>query len=204
MHVIIQILLCFLVMQNVWCQRQTCKCSNSTKCLAQNEICIPEKFKNTIQNAYQKPQDIYVELKGVQIIAVNDKLKEITFNVGLYIYWYDGRLQVLKENDVIYLELSDSKQIWIPLLKLSNNLVSITHYRLRGGSVLYGLASESLPILPKLVSMHSLNGSGNQIQTNDRYINFRINHFKVTLLCDMKFEKFPFDKQHCKFEVRHF
>ena len=73
----IHILVFVLVVQNVWCQKQTCKCSNSTKCLAQNEICIPEEYKDSIQNTYQYPQEIFVELKQVQIISVNDKLKEI-------------------------------------------------------------------------------------------------------------------------------
>ena len=118
----------------------------------------------------------------------------------LYLYSAHGA-KTGHPNEVIYLELSDAKQIWIPLLKLSNNLVSVTNYKLRGGSVLYGIAQETVPIIPKAVSMYSLNGSSNHIQ-NDRYINFRVNHYKLTLLCDMKFERFPFDKQVCKFEVR--
>ena len=202
MQITINILLFFLVIQNVWCQTQTCKCNNSTKCIAQNKICIPEIFKDTIQNTYQKPQDIFVELKKIQIIAVNDKLKEITFNVGLFIYWYDDRLQVMKENKVIFLEPSDAKQIWIPLLKLTVNLVGLSHYKVRGGeNVLHGIVSERWPLIPKSISTYSQNGSSDQSQT-DRYINFRINHYKVTLLCDMTFEKFPFDIQVCKFEVR--
>lgn len=202
MDIVIKILLFFLVVQKICCQTLTCNCSNGTKCLAQNVICIPEQFKDTIQNTYQQPQDIFVELKKVQIIAINDKLKEITFNVGLFVYWYDGRLQVMKGNEVIYLEPSDAKQIWIPLLKLTVNLVGLSHYKVRGGeNVLHGIVSERWPLIPKSISTYSQNGSSDQIQT-DRYINFRINHYKVTLLCDMTFEKFPFDKQTCKFEVR--
>ena len=198
---IIHILVFVLVVQNVWCQNQTCKCSNSTKCLAQNAICIPEEYLDSIQNTYQYPQEIFVELKQVQIISVNDKLKEITFNAAVFVYWYDDRLQVLKKDRFIYLELSDAKQIWIPLLQLSDNLVSVTHYKVRGGSVLYGMAQESIAIIPKSVSMYSQKVSNNQNQT-DRYISFRINYYKLTLLCDMNFGKFPFDKQLCKFEVR--
>ena len=130
-------------------------------------------------------------------------MKEITFNVGLFVYWYDGRLQVMKGNEVIYLEPSDAKQIWIPLLELSTNLVSIIHYKVRGESVLYGTALESIALFPNAVSIYSQNGSSSQILTN-RYINFKVNHYKVTLLCDMYFEKFPFDKQVCKFEVKPF
>ena len=203
MDIVIKILLFFLVVQKVCCQTLTCNCSNGTKCLAQNVICIPEQFKDTIQNTYQQPQDIFVELKKVQIIAINDKLKEITFNVGLFVYWYDGRLQVMKGNEVIYMEPSDAKQIWIPLLELSTNLVSITHYKVRGESVLYGTALESIALVPNAALIYSQNGSSNQIQTN-KYINFKVNHYKVTLLCDMYFEKFPFDKQVCKFEVKQF
>ena len=197
MSKIMHILVFVLVVHNVWCQKQTCKCSNSTKCLAQNEICIPEKFKNTIQNTYQKPQDIFVELKNVQIITVNDKLKEITFNAEVTVYWCEGRLQVLHGDKEIYLKLSDAKQVWVPSLALSNNLVSVSHYKLRGGeSDEYGMVAENHPfwLMP--------NGlSNNNNQTDYPLSSFRINHYKVTLLCDMKFEKFPFDRQACKFEV---
>ena len=104
---------------------------------------------------------------------------------------------------MIYLELSDAKQIWIPLLELSTNLVSINHYKVRGESVLYGTALESIALVPDAALIYSQNRSSNQIQTN-KYINFKVNHYKVTLLCDMYFEKFPFDKQICKFEVKQF
>ena len=196
MHIFIQICLIILVMQNVSSQKQTCKCTNSTKCIAQNQICIPEQFKDTIQDTHTKPQDIVVELRRVQIIGVNDKLKEITFNVEVTVYWCDSRLQVLHGDIEIYLKLSDAKQVWVPSLALSNNLVSVSHYKLRGGeSEVYGMVAETHPfwLVP--------NGLSNNNNQTDRYISFRINHYKVTLLCDMKFEKFPFDRQACKFEV---
>ena len=79
--------------------------------------------------------------------------------------------------------------------------MSVSHYKLRGGeSEVYGMVKENHPDWPTIPAMCSLNGLSNNNQTN-RYISFRVNHFKVTLLCDMKFEKFPFDQQVCKFEV---
>ena len=40
MDIVIKVLLFFLVVQKVYCQTLTCNCSNGTKCLAQNVICI--------------------------------------------------------------------------------------------------------------------------------------------------------------------
>ena len=188
------------MVQNICCQPQACECSKS-KCIANNQICIPDQFNNTIQNPHTNPQDIIVVLRHLQIIGVNDKLKEITFNVLVVAYWYDYRLKVLRENEIIYLEWSEANQIWIPALKFFNNLVSVSHYLVRGKPVLYAIVPESLPMIAKLNGLNFLNGSINHIQT-DRYIGARANHYKVTLLCDMMFVMFPFDKQECKFEVR--
>ena len=194
-------------MQNVCGLSDTCNCSNNiSKCIAQNQICIPEQYKNTIQNppAHPNPQDIVVELRHLQIIGVNDKLKELTLNVLVIVFWYDYRLQILKENQLIYLEHSDAKQIWMPSLKLFNNLLSVSNYQLRGGEqVMFGIVPENWLTMSKLDYPIYLNGSSNHIQT-DRYISGRGNHYKVTLLCDMEFGMFPFDKQVCKFEVRKF
>ena len=205
MPIFIQICLIILVVQNVCSQSDTCNCSNnSTKCIAQNQICIPEQFKNTIQNPHSKPQDIVVELKYLQIIGVNDKLKEITLNVLVIIFWYDYRLQILKENEQIFLEHSDAKQIWMPSLKLVNNLMSVSYYRLRGEEqLMFAIVPENSLTMSRLNYPNYLNGSSNHIQT-DRYISGKGKHYKVTLLCDMVFGMFPFDKQECKFEVRQF
>ena len=196
MHIFIQICLIILVVYNVYGQTHTCQCNNTTTCIAKNKICIPDQFRDNIQDAHPNPQEIVVELRRVQIIGVNDKLKEITFNAEVTVYWYEGRLEVLNGDIEIYLKLSDAKQVWVPSLALSNNLVSVSHYKLRGGeSEVYGMVAETHPfwLVP--------NGLSNNNNQTDRYISFRINHYKVTLLCDMKFEKFPFDRQACKFEV---
>ena len=193
------------MVQNVCGQSDTCNCSNnSTKCIAQKQICIPEQFKNTIQNPHSKPQDIIVELRHLQIIGINDKLKEITLNVMVIVFWHDYRLQILKENQLIFLEHSDAKQIWMPSLKLVNNLLSVSNYLLRGGQqVMFAIVPENWLTMSKLNYPNYLNGSSNHIQT-DRYISGKGRDYKVTLLCDMEFGRFPFDKQVCKFEVRQF
>ena len=185
---------------NVYGQTHTCQCNNTTTCIAKNKICIPNQFRDNIQDAHPNPQEIVVELRRVQIIGVNDKLKEITFNAEVTVYWYEGRLQVLHGDIEIYLKLSDAKQVWVPSLALSNNLVSVSHYKLRGGeSDEYGMVVENHPYWP-VIPLCSLNGLSNNNETNS-YISYRSNYYKVTLLCDMKFEKFPFDRQACKFEV---
>ena len=177
MPIFIQLCLIILMVQNVYSQSDTCNCSNnSTKCIAQNQICIPEQFKNTIQNAHSKPQDIVVELRYLQIIGVNDKLKEITLNVMVIVFWYDYRLQlqILKENELIFLEHSDAKQIWMPSLKLVNNLLSVSNYLLRGGQqVMFAIVPENWLTMSKLNYPNYLNGSSNHIQT-DRYISGKV------------------------------
>ena len=201
MHIFIQICLIILVVYNVYGQTHTCQCNEIiSTCIAKNKICIPEPFRDNIQDAHPNPQEIVVELRRVQIIGVNDKLKEITFNAEVTVYWCEGRLQVLHGDKEIYLKPSDAKQVWVPSLALSNNLVSVSHYKLRGGeSDEYGMVAENHPYWP-VIPLCSLNGLSNNNETNS-YISYRSNYYKVTLLCDMKFEKFPFDRQACKFEV---
>ena len=182
-----------LVVYNVTGQPHTCQCNNNTTCIAKNKICIPNQFRDNIQDAHPNPQEI---------VVVKDKLKEITFNAEVTVYWCEGRLQVLHGDKEIYLKPSDAKQVWVPSLALSNNLVSVSHYKLRGGeSDEYGMVAENHPYWP-VIPLCSLNGLSNNNKTYS-YISYRSNYYKVTLLCDMKFEKFPFDRQACKFEVQN-
>ena len=114
MHIQIQILLICLIIQNVWCQHCNCYCTNTVSinsCLANNRICIPELFNDNILKAKKEPQpqELSIHVKQLQIISVDDRLKQLTLNMMLVIFRYDDHLQTLKEinNDFIYFASSD-------------------------------------------------------------------------------------------------
>ena len=48
-------------------------------------------------------------MKQLQIISVDDRLKQLTLNMMLVIFWYDDHLQTLKEinDDFIYFASSE-------------------------------------------------------------------------------------------------
>ena len=103
MHIKIKILSICLIVQNIWCKSDNCNCSNSINtCLANNKICIPELFNDNILKArkHPQPQELIVNPKQLQIIAVDDRLKQLTLNMMLALFWYDDRLQILKEGSV--------------------------------------------------------------------------------------------------------
>ena len=205
MHIQIQILLICLIIQNVWCQHCNCYCTNTVSinsCLANNRICIPELFNDNILKArkHPQPQELIVHLKQLQIISVDDRLKQLTLNMLLAIFWYDDRLQILKENNdaMIYFESSDIKRIWRPALKLTKNLVATSSYLVHGEPILHGV----IPRRPFEMMVENSPGIFDEIISNSsKYLCFRAVHFKATILCNLFFGKFPFDIQDCSFEV---
>ena len=201
----IKILLICLIIQNIWSQSDNnCNCSSASvnTCLANNRICIPELFNDNILKArkHPQPQELIVHLKQLQIISVDDRLKQLTLNMLLAIFWYDDRLLILKENNdaIIHFESSDIKHIWSPALKLTKNLVATSQYLVHGEPILHGV----IPI--KRIEMMVENSPGifdEIISNSSKYLCFRAVHFKATILCNLVFGKFPFDIQDCSFEV---
>ena len=158
--------------------------SKSGTLLGESEICIPKKYSYTIGYAPTPEKGgknaIEIEMTNIQIVEIDDKLRQMSLIMHLNVEWSDNRVELVRPYAI--LTDHDRKRIWSPKFVIATNLVSQIKNGLEDDAILYGFQKEKENLSP---ISHGFSHS----------------NFRATVFCEMKFGLFPFDKQICEFKV---
>ena len=156
--------------------------SKSGTLLGESEICIPKKYSYTIGYAPTPEKgdknEIEIEMTNIQIIEIDDKLRQMSLIMHLNVEWSDNRVELVRPYAI--LSDHDQKRIWSPKFVIATNLVSQIKNGLEEDAILYGFQKENWPSISH---------------------GFSHSNFRATVFCEMNFSLFPFDMQICEFKV---
>ena len=156
--------------------------SKSGTLLGESEICIPKKYSYTIGYAPTPEKggknEIEIEMTNIQIIEIDDKLRQMSLIMHLNVEWSDNRVELVRPYAI--LNDHDQKRIWSPKFVIATNLVAQIKNGLEEDAILYGFQKENWSPISQ---------------------GFSHSNFRATVFCEMKFSLFPFDKQICEFKV---
>ena len=66
---------------------------NCTGILIGNYVCIPNNYDKSDP---PMKNDIFVNMKNIQLIDVNEKSEKLTLSMVLFTHWYDDRIKLWK------------------------------------------------------------------------------------------------------------
>ena len=160
--------------------------SKSGELFGKSEICIPIEYLYGIGYA-PTPEDgceneIEIEMTNIQIIEIDDKLRQMSLIMHLNVEWSDNRVELVQPYAI--LSDRDQKRIWAPKFIIATNLVAQIKNGLEEDATLYGFQKD-------------LDHKTNKLITEG----FSHSNFCATVFCEMNFVHFPFDVQICKFKV---
>ena len=166
--------------------KRDCKV-NGGLVLGNKEICVPYENQFNMRNA-PNPQEeegstqnkIEIEMFHVQIIEIDDKLRQMTLIMTLNIEWFDDRVKLVLPNVPLFLYKEGQTRVWSPEFIIGSNLVSQTKNGLKEDATLYGFEED---------------------RKNNQTRGFSYSDFRATVFCKMDFTYFPFDKQSCEFKA---
>ena len=162
--------------------------SKSGELFGKSEICIPIEYLYGIGYA-PTPEDgckneIEIEMTNIQIIEIDDKLRQMSLIMHLNVEWADNRVRLVRPYTPIILNNHDKKRIWSPEFIIATNLVAQIKNGLEEDATLYGFQKD-------------LDYKTNKLITGG----FSHSDFRATVFCEMNFGHFPFDIQICEFKV---
>ena len=162
--------------------------SKSGELFGKSEICIPIEYLYGIGYA-PTPEDgceneIEIEMTNIQIIEIDDKLRQMSLIMHLNVEWADNRVRLVRPYTPIILNNHDKKRIWSPEFIIATNLVAQIKNGLEEDATLYGFQKD-------------LDHKTNKLITGG----FSHSDFRATVFCEMNFGHFPFDIQICEFKV---
>ena len=132
-----------------------------------------------IQDKKGGKNEIEIEMTNIQIVEIDDKLRQMSLIMHLNVEWSDNRVELVRPYAI--LNDHDQKRIWSPKFVIATNLVAQIKNGLEEDAILYGFRKEKEKFPISQGFSHS--------------------NFRATVFCEMKFSLFPFDKQICEFKV---
>ena len=162
--------------------------SKSGELFGKSEICIPIEYLYGIGYAPTPDDDcqndIEIEMTNIQIIEIDDKLRQMSLIMHLNVEWSDNRVRLVRPYTPIILNNQDQKRIWSPEFIIGTNLVAQIKNGLEEDATLYGFQKDYDSKTNKLITG-----------------GFSHSDFRATVFCEMNFGHFPFDIQICEFKV---
>ena len=150
-----------------------------TNLLLSNErICITGNDKKDLQlnPVWRLKASLVINISNFQIIQIDSQAQALTMSLNIEILWVDCRLIVdldMVGNARMYLNKDEEKLIWSPQIGIAGNVMSNIK------------EEEEIGL----------------IKTSTNFDLFKKFYQRTTVICDMDFKTFPFDKHTCNLEV---
>ena len=156
-----------------------------------NRICIPGDSLGILTFGPETTTAVEVIVSKLQIIEIGDD--KITLSLDIIAGWIENRLKINTQGfpiGRIDLTENDQKQIWSPEISIANNVLSKSKDGERSGLVFGEKALE-------------YSGLSLKDYVPGMFIAWKRFFLTTSVICDMDFQKFPFDKHNCTIEVSY-
>ena len=163
---------------------------------AVKNVCITRDysiFNELVENNRAQLDLVFQEHK---VVNVDDKKKEITLDVLVFLFWKDERIKAFFPPKQTFIELPPLRQdsnskIWSPFRRIVIPNVRKQRY-----------LREPLVANFLLLPADMVNGMWNNYSiSSDSQIVHSVFYWSITISCPFKFSNFPFDKNECVFEL---
>ena len=176
----------------------SCPSPDTCSLLAPN-VCITSDYDPSYKPNVATLDTATIVFKNIRLLNVNEKKKDVTLDLEVFMIWKDDRIKVLQNNSEYTIILhqitneNDEPSIWTPLRQLS-----IVNLRNRGN-------------LDGRIMTMALFGkdSMNKLFTSDNFLGnasdaFVFSHIEwgLTIWCSFNFSRFPFDTHVCPVAMR--
>ena len=141
-------------------------------------ICVTGDNKKNLQlnPVWPLKASLVIKISNFQIIQIDSQAQALTMSLNMEMLWLDCRLIVDLDqvgNARIYLNNDEEKLIWSPQIVIAGNVMSNIK------------EEEEIGL----------------IKTSTNFDLFKKFYQRTTVICDMDFKTFPFDKHTCNIEV---
>ena len=141
-------------------------------------ICVTGDDKKNLQlnPVWPLKASLVIKISNFQIIQIDSQAQALTMSLNMEMLWLDCRLIVDLDqvgNARIHLNKSEEKLIWSPQIGIAGNIMSNIK------------EEEEIGL----------------IKTSTNFDLFKKFYQRTTVICDMDFKTFPFDKHTCHLEV---
>ena len=146
--------------------------------LSNERICVTGDDKKNLQlnPVWPLKASLVIKISNFQIIQIDSQAQALTMSLNMEMLWLDCRLIVDLDqvgNARIHLNNDEEKLIWSPQIGIAGNIMSNIK------------EEEEIGL----------------IKTSTNFDLFKKFYQRTTVICDMDFKTFPFDKHTCHLEV---